>query len=612
MTLQLATMSPLPPAKEHAALAAARVPQAAFADPAALKAAAKQLGMKAVGENQYQHPVDGSWVALDGKKPVRGVGAQRFQGAPVDLAKLPVLAVGAKPGIAAQSIAAKRPGAALTGQLAKMGFSQASSTYWVHPDQSWVAITKDLGVVRGVGNRRLDPADVFTPGPPSRTGAQPRKPDDVLNFKRVAPRADDGFYACAQPGFLQAGNKASDAAALKKLGFKESTPGLFTHADGSWLAYTSQNRIERGAGNVVFQRVPLSPQRMSTTAPGPQHLSLAIAQPKIAALTPTQVMKGDKALVDAGFTQVRPGMHQHADGSFVTAAGGKVHLGVKQTVLSAAPVLSNVSAKNPDLKAIVGASTLWDLPTAKSQLRRALLDKGFVEARAGFYQDAPNKRWIAVDGDTLRVGIGSSVYDGIPSPQALPKKKSAPAHAFVAIAQTSGLKGGERDFAKQLEALGFADKGGGLHAHKDGSWVLQGADGGLLRGHNGQAFTDVPKPPKPGSYQVFATKPPGNWAKWRQQFAIARLPLFQGQFTKDQAAKVLTKLGFVENGTNDWHHPDGSVLKLAGDPPRFSSSKFQKWGFADFPYQNYPDGNTMQTLTQKWLSWAQGRGQPPY
>ena len=82
----------------------------------------------------------------------------------------------------------------------------------------------------------------------------------------------------------------------------------------------------------------------------------------------------------------------------------------------------------------------------------------------------------------------------------------------------------------------------------------------------------------------------------------------------EQARKVLTHLGFVdvEGDGKVWNHPDGSVLRVQGATPRFQSSKFQQWGFGQFPYTNQRDGNRMQTLTNKWVRWVRSGGAPPF
>lgn len=138
--------------------------------------------------------------------------------------------------------------------------------------------------------------------------------------------------------------------------------------------------------------------------------------------------------------------------------------------------------------------------------------------------------------------------------------------------------------------------------------------GALVRGLNGDVFKDIPKPPKPGQHPVFSSLPGGSWRQWQQQFAVAKLPLFQGQFSAAEAAKVLKRLGFADTGNGAWVHPDGSRLTLQSSQsqPYFQSSAFQQWGFSQFPYQNGTDGSALANLTYQWLNWAQGGGTSPF
>jgi hypothetical protein len=553
VSINLSNKTSVRPGIEHGSVAAARIPFIGQNDSAGLQRAATQLGFTSVGTDQYQHPKDKSWVVMNQGRLERGVASEIFAGKPVDLAALPMQPPGAFGAVAAQALDPSLSATRMKAELTKLGFTQVLPTYFVHPDQSWVAVVQDLGVVRGVGQQQMDPSDVVKPSSgrarsssatgatasaragSTRAGRSTKTPDAALSMPKVNPTFEDGFLACAQIGFLNHGNRASDAATFQQLGFKETVPGLFEHPDTSFVAYTTQGTIERGAGTQVFQRVPQSPQRLGTVAAGPEHLALALNAAPIAGgkLTPKDVLDGVPALKTAGFMEVRKGFWQHADSSFVAAVGGQVVFGAQQQVLSS-------------------------------------------------------------------------------HPSQMPKIKSTSAHSFLAVAQTSALKAGERNLAKKLSDLGFADQGNGLHQHGDGSWVAISA-GSLLRGHQGDVFTDVPKPPKPGQHKVFTSMPGGSWSQWQQQFAVARLPLFQGQFTAAEASKVLKRLGFADVGGGTWQHPDGSRITLQqGSQPYFSSSAFQQWDFSQFPYQNGTDGTNLANLTQHWLSWAQSGGTPPF
>jgi hypothetical protein len=612
MPLSLQSLSPRKFKQEHGALATARLPRDALKDPAALAQAAKSLGFKAVGTNQYQHPKDLSWVAIDGKKTLRGIGGTELQGTPKDLEALPVARVDAFAKSAAVLVSPSRTDGAAVNQLTRLGFTQLVRNYYAHADGSWVALLPGK-VLRGVGTKQLDPADVQAPKASSTSAPPPASAAEAAGLRCIAPRVDDSFSAVAGIGWISGGALSRADAQLKSAGFKHAATNLYTHPDGSWLADVG-GRITRGIGNVAFSNNPSSASSRTATAPTAKHFAAAIADPLVATLTVSKVNKPPPELLALGFVQARHGLLKHPDGSFIAAVQGagskQLYFGVGPTALTRPPALKDLPSRPMDTKAMLDCVELWNLPAAQGPAAKALEDLGYKKERAGFYRKDAN-HWVAFDGKERFVGVGKATYQGLPSPTALPRIKSTSAHSWTAVAKTAGLTDKTHGLGDKLKDLGFSDKGNDLFSHADGSWVVKTPDG-LLRGVKSQALSDVPKAPKPGEYEIFTSKPAGPWSTWRSRFAIAKLPLFQGQFSRAEAGKVLKRLGFSEASTNHWVHPDGSSVRLAGDPPRFSSSKFQQWGFADFPYRNGTDANPMQALTRKWESFAKNGGAAPY
>lgn len=546
MSLNLTQMRERRPSLRHGAVAASRLPFVPANDAAALARAAQQLGFQSVGPNQYQHQ-DGSWLALVGNRLERGHQTTQFRGVPVDITQLPVLPRGQA--VAAQQVAPTAT-PTLRADLTRLGFTETVTNFFAAADGSWVALMPDQSVLRGLQQSLLHPADVPpatarartaqpAQAPPAAPAAPSASADDVLRapYTARAPRFEDGFLACAQVPFLNAGSAGADRQTLQGLGFTEKAPGFFVHpGDNSWIAYTSAGRIERGVDHSLFQRVPQSPARLGASPPPAHAFVFAIADPKLAALTQKDVASSDQPLLDAGFTKKAAHYYVHVDGSFIAFSPSAVH-----------------------------------------------------------------------------TGNGNQIFSSSPPPfDALPRQPSRPEHGFAAIVKTVQLTGQEPNLGQILGGFGFqASLPGRFYEHADGSFVVLHG-GALHRGHGGAVFSDVPQPPPPGVYQAYARKPGGSWSQWQKQFAIAKLPLFSGQFSAAQAAKILQHLGFLDSGRGVWTHPDGSQLTLSGNPPYFQASRFQKWNFSQFPYQNVSDGTALMALTGLWERWVTRGGSPPF
>ena len=175
---------------------------------------------------------------------------------------------------------------------------------------------------------------------------------------------------------------------------------------------------------------------------------------------------------------------------------------------------------------------------------------------------------------------------------------------------------------RQLEARGFVEVLPSYFTHSDGSFAAI-TSGKLYAGINGQVMPDLPAPgtrrkpsgqrPTP-KHEVFTSLPfPRDWPRWRENFAVGKLPRADGRFASyqpEQLSRILTHLGFTSSGNNQWDHPDGSKVQTSGGLVRGSS--FQQWGFGQFPYNVNTHWNQWQADTNAWNAWIQGTGQPPF
>lgn len=527
MAINLQNMSLQRPALQHGAVAAARVPFVAQNDTAALARAAQALGFQpsqaaVPGAAEFTHP-DGSWVLMQNGRLERGFQQTHFRGMPQDLTALPMLPRGQN--VAAAQIAPTYA-ANMPSTLTRAGFAESSKNFFAHPDGSWVAVLADQQVVRGFGQSQLDPADVPRPARPPRgqpaAGGQAGAAqaggaastqqggmvvDDVLRYPQRAAQFEDGFLATAQLGFLQPNNLANDRRTFLQQGFVEKTPGYFEHPDTSWVAYASNGRIERGVGQTMFQRVPVSPARAGTQPPPASAFALAVADSKLQSLTLQGVQQDDKALTDAGFTKKGPNFYQHRDGSFLAFTGNQIYTGHNNVIFSSPPQ--------------------------------------------------------AID--------------------QMPQVKSAPEHGWYAVAKTGDLTAQTASLGQKLGGLGFtATVPGKMWEHSDGSFVVV-HNNALFRGVAGQIFSDVPKPPPPGSGGPDRSRPPlpdrSSWAWWQQNTALGRLPIMS---SPSQAQQQCPALGFSLHG-QEWWHPDGSWVSVAGGRIRVG---WKGYSLGELPYNN--------------------------
>lgn len=594
MTINFQNVTLTRPGQEHGSLAAARLPFVQTANSASLQQAVSGLGFTAVGTDQYQHQ-DGSWAALNNGRIERGYQNIHFRGVPQDITQFAQIPAQQAAGTAAANV----PGtitngdnAAFSANLQASGFAQVLPNYFSHADGSWVAIVDNQPVVGYGGNRvqpnpNAAPAPAATPAaaPAAPAAASPRTPqmtaDSVNAYPTITPQFEDGFVAAVQLPFLQPNNLTAERQIFTSKGFTEKAPGYFEHPDSSWVAYTSQGRIERGRGNQKFQGVPPGLSRINPTNPGPNHFGLAIADTKVAALSHDEIHADDKVLLDAGFTNVAPNVWRHADQSFVVAVDGQVKFGHQQTLLTSSPNPVGFPTIDPDLNIVQQSGALWGLSVNDAaKAKKELTDRGFSESRPGFFQSG--NVWALIADKQVHVGYGQNKLASIPSPSNLPKVKSDDTHKWSAIAQTSKLKGNESDLASQLSQLGFSQAGQNFYTHPDRSWVAV-ESGKILRGMDGNMFSDVPKPPNPNDVRQYDQLPATTWDWWvNNNQAIAKLPIIGDT---PQARQQLQGLGFqkVPNSTPErWQHLDGSYVFFTGRP----NLGWQKWTLGQLPFNN--------------------------
>jgi hypothetical protein len=519
MAINLSAMTLQRPAMQHGAVAAARIPFVQANDTAALAAAAQALGFKAVSANEFSHP-DGSWLLMQNGRLERGHQQVHFRGVPMDLTQLPVLGVGQA--VAAQQIAPTWS-AGLAGQLTQAGFTESSKGFFAHPDGSWVALLPDQKVVRGRAQSQLDPADLAPgaqPARPARGGrraagaaqpaaqapAQPAgmQADDVLKYQARAAQFEDGFLACAQLGFLQPQNLANDKRSFASQGFVEKAPNYFEHPDSSWVAYLSNGRIERGVGQTMFQRVPVSPQRAGSVAPPASSFTLAAADSKLQALTLAQVQKSDKPLTDAGFTKKSPNFYAHSDGSFLAFTSAQVYSGHNNQIFASPPVPIEkmTKVKSAPEHGWTAIAKTGDVKADTPQLAQKLGGLGFTAKVPGKMWEHPDGSFVVLHNNAIYRGVAGQLLSDVPKPP--PPGTGGPDKSRPPLPNASNWAWWQQNTAlgrvpllssaaqaqQVCPGLGFT-----LHGqeywHADGSWVSM-AGGRISLGWKGYKLGELP------------------------------------------------------------------------------------------------------------------------
>ena len=175
----------------------------------------------------------------------------------------------------------------------------------------------------------------------------------MISFNTTRPpTANDGGYACARVGFVQANNPADLRQKALAAGFQDVGNNQYTHpSDGSWVMLDASGRVQRGVGNTMFQGIPKAPAgqaappapaqatftgggvaKDNSRPPVPQSMLrptvYAITQVGICTMANVHTNCQRQGFVDVGGTYV------HSDGSWVSYAGGRIAVGWKGYALN--------------------------------------------------------------------------------------------------------------------------------------------------------------------------------------------------------------------------------------------------------------------------------------
>ena len=506
MALNLAQMTLTPPQIQHGAAVSARLPMINAGDAQGLANAAAALGMQAVGTNQYQHPVDGSWAILNGPRVERGIGNIHFRGMPVNLTTLTLLPQGQN--CAARSIAPNNANpAAVVAQLANAGFAETSKGFFAHADGSWVAVTPDVGIMRGLGNGRLHagdlpaaPAQPATPSAPAPSqAATGPTAAGVLQYPQKAPAFQDGFLMCAFPGRLDPSQLAASRPGLVQLGFVEVNPGFFEHPmDHSWVAFSGQT-IERGIGKARFNKAPVNPTRLTQIQPPANGSFLSVADTALQQLKLADVLKNDSALRAAGFTALGNGVYKHPDGCFIGYTPNQAFAGHNQQTFSQWPQPLNAANAKPSRRehGHLALANTADCTANTPNLAQKLGGLGFSATIANVLYTHADGSWVAVKNGQIFRGVGPELLSDVPKPPPpgsvvqdtsrppVPQSMLRPvafAITQVGICTTANVH-------TNCKAHGFVDLGG-VYWHADGSWVSY-AGGRIAVGWKGYPLNEL-------------------------------------------------------------------------------------------------------------------------
>ncbi len=290
------------------------------------------------------------------------------------------------------------------------------------------------------------------------------------------------------------------------------------------------------------------------------------------------------------------------------------------------PALNTVSLQRPTPEHGTTAAGTAPFLNQPAQAARVLKPLGF--------RDLGNNQFEHDDGSWIQHnpsrnawerGVGKTQFRGVP--QKISEWPSIrydeAAHGWHAFSHLLKMDATNLTAAgKKLESRGFIQVLPSYYTHADGSFVAL-TGGKLHTGLNGSLVTGAPAPgtrrkpsgnrPTP-KHEVYKTLPfPGDWASWRKNLAVAKLPRADGstgRFTQAQLDKVMQHLGFTQASPGQWKHPDGSEAQTSNG--RISTCKFQQWRFGQFPYRRATHARQWQTETKAWNTWAAGSGQPPY
>jgi hypothetical protein len=586
LSLQVATGGP--PCAAHAI--SPQTPAASVVAPLV------SAGFTEISKNYWTHP-DGSWVAVTPDAGIlRGQNQSQFPANDVRTARVtptpaaaPVVDVMALQARDTQpqdgNLAAIQASWRNHAELVQQGFVELFPGHFEHPsDNSWISFANPQTPVRGVGNIRLTNIHLA-----SQNAARAVPTFDVMTLQTRNPQPQDANLASTTVGWVDPRQLASQRPQLVQMGFVESQPGYFEHpADNSWIAFTNTGTVERGVGNVRFNRMPARAQTTPSSPAAPAApaapalavydvMALQTVSPRfedgfLACAMPGR-LNGQAAaegpqLVQQGFVEVHPGYFEHpGDNSWIAfTVRNTVERGVGNTRFSGVPLNPTrvthvdpnatgqgflLSAANPTVQAL----TLADVQTSDAALTAA----GFTRA-AG-----PHPIYTHADGCFLAftatqtyVGQNQQIFSSMP--RQLDAKNAIPSrmeHGFFAIANTANLQADSATLGQSLGSHGFtAAVTGVLYKHTDGSWVAV-QNGILYRGVNADLLADVPPLPPPGSTFRDHSRPP--LPSSMRGCGLANL----GMVGPGNVDAQCIANGFIRMG-QEYVHPDGCWVAVSG------------------------------------------------
>ena len=311
------------------------------------------------------------------------------------------------------------------------------------------------------------------------------------------------------------------------------------------------------------------------------------------------------------------------------------------------PALNRVTVQRPSAEhGTTAAANAPFLEVGDTTVPATLKALGFKDLGSNRFEHADSS-WVQYNASrrTWERGVGNVLFRGLPKkfdewPSA---RYSAAQHGSLAVAYLPKISPTNLATASAaLQKAGFVQTLPSYFAHPDGSFVAL-TGGKVTGGVRGTRLTHLPaagrkqptstapaarpsaasarapaaqaRPRAAPRHEVFKTLPFVNdWPKWRQNFAVAKLPRADGgsgrSYTPEQLSKILKHVGFTEASPNQWSHPDGSQVTTSSG--RVVGSRFQQWGFGQFPYRRGTHWPQWNTDTQAWTRWVTQGGTPPF
>lgn len=341
----------------HGFLALAQLPQAAFADPAVLKTTAVAAGFVETRPEFFQHR-DGGWAGkLDTGKIERGHRNTIFNighgstpspltPPPADGSLFPTIPFGKIAPLLPKDGLAKH-----VSSLVAAGFVEKAPGFYEDGHGYWAT---DIGgsVNMGRSNQQLTSKSFLDVA----TYQALKSPSD---FQRNHSRIASGLLAIAR---LPSSIDSNDIAALRKaalaLGFRETSPRMFKHKDGSWVGHLQDDRVWTGLGKTMFYVKPRDLAALPLL--GPEALPRANSLGTIIERLEAQGFAKSKAMLrEEGFVEEAPNFFHHADDMWVAELDGQLLMG------TSADARVNAKSFMPMPKPLVAGPLGFAKPPAK-------------------------------------------------------------------------------------------------------------------------------------------------------------------------------------------------------------------------------------------------------